>query len=95
MRSLALMTLIAGLSLSVGCTQTEAPVADATPVNTLCPIMGHEIAETGGSTVWNGQTIGFCCKACLPKWNDLSDDEKAAKLASPNETDHSHSEHES
>lgn len=93
MRLLALFTLISGLTLSAGCTQTDAPTTDTTPVNSLCPIMGHQIAETGSTTTWKDQTIGFCCKACLPKWDDLSDDEKAAQLASPSKTNHNHSEH--
>ena len=49
------------------------------PVNAKCPIMGGE-AKATVTTTWNGKTIGFCCKPCIPKWNALSDEQKAAKL---------------
>lgn len=53
----------------------------ATTVNQICPIMGGEVADDGGTAQWNGKLIGFCCPGCAPKWEKLSDDEKAAKLA--------------
>ena len=92
-RSVAVVGALA-VALSAGCSQVDSPAADAAPVNALCPIMGHEIAAAGGTTTWNGQTIGFCCDGCLPKWNKLSEDGKAAKIAEPSKTDHDHSEHE-
>ena len=52
-----------------------------TPVNTVCPIMGGKVTPKGGSTTWNGQMIGFCCDSCIPDWNELSDQQKAEKLA--------------
>jgi hypothetical protein len=30
---------------------------------------------------FKGQKIGFCCAPCIPKWEALSDEDKAAKLA--------------
>lgn len=78
----------------VGCNQSapEATVekspqkkstteVQASPVNAICPIMGGEVAEDGGSTTWEGKLIGFCCPSCEPKWQKLSDEEKAEKLA--------------
>ena len=49
------------------------------PVNAKCPIMGGEAKATVTAT-WNGKTIGFCCKPCVPKWNALPEDQKAAEL---------------
>jgi hypothetical protein len=54
-------------------------------VNARCPIMGNRIDPNGvpeNLTVeWQGKTIGFCCAACPPRWEDLSDEEKQQKLA--------------
>ena len=68
---------------------TAAPAADAPqaavdekpqPVNAKCPIMGGD-AKATVTTTWKGKTIGFCCKPCIPKWNALSEEQKAKKLA--------------
>ena len=95
MRMLISAELVVGLALFVGCSQADLPSTNAAPVTTVCPIMGHDVSENGGSTIWNGQTIGFCCEGCLPKWDKLSDEDKAAKLAAPSQTDHNHSKPES
>ncbi len=44
--------------------------------------MGGEVTDDGGSVDWDGKTVGFCCPGCVDDWNDLSDDDKSAKLAS-------------
>ena len=50
--------------------------------NTRCPIMGGRVKPgKGGSAVYNGKKVGFCCPGCIPAWNRLTDKEKAAKLA--------------
>lgn len=90
---LTLMMLLAAAMVVSGCSQSESSTAVAGPVNTHCPIIGHEIAEDGGSTTWNGQTVAFCCEGCLPKWNELSDDDKATKLADAGKGSHDHGEH--
>ena len=81
MRKLNLVAFIVCIALWAGCSQVDEPDAAATPVNALCPIMGHEVNAEGKSTTWKGQTIGFCCDGCLPKWDALSDEDRAAKLA--------------
>ena len=60
-------------------------------VNKHCPIMGGEVTEEGGQIGWNGNTVGFCCPGCIDKWIALSEDDKAAKLAS---ADKEHGDHE-
>lgn len=50
------------------------------PVNAKCPIMGGK-AKSSVVTQWNDKTVGFCCPPCIKKWNALSDEEKATKLA--------------
>lgn len=91
------------LALAVGCAQYSAPVntsenAESTsagestsatkPVNANCPIMGHPVADDGGSSSWNGKVIGYCCEGCKPKFEALSDEEKTAKLAEADKADH-------
>ena len=95
MRFTIFIATVFAMALFVGCSHVETPSADAAPVNSLCPIMGHEIAADGGSTTWNGQTVGFCCEGCLPKWIALSEEEKAAKISTANQPSHDHSEHKS
>lgn len=99
MRNISLSAFCAALALNVGCAQHSAPVeisdgsspatATAKADNKNCPIMGHPVAEDGGSSTWNGKTIGYCCEGCKPKFEALSDDEKAAKLAKADATNHS------
>jgi len=54
-------------------------------VNGVCPIMGTRIdpAKVPDSLtrLYKGQKVGFCCAACPPAWDSLSDSEKDAKLA--------------
>lgn len=57
--------------------------------NRNCPIMGHSVASDGGTSSWNGKTIGYCCEGCKPKFDALSDEEKVAKLAKADNADHS------
>ncbi|MFN3159196.1 MAG: hypothetical protein ACE37I_07765 [Rubinisphaera brasiliensis] len=81
--------------------QSHAAAAAST-VNEYCPIMGGKVTEAGGTVDWNGKTIGFCCDGCDEKWEALSEEEKAEKLAAAQaegdgeETDaeHAHGEHE-
>jgi len=89
----------AAVSESGSAPASAAPVAAAEPVNDYCPIMGGKVTENGGTAVWKGKLIGFCCPGCEPKWEKLSDEEKAAKLAKAgDQTDsgheHDHGEHE-
>jgi hypothetical protein len=101
------MALLTVLALAVGCSQSTAPTDSAQPSasetadasaavtdNRNCPIMGHAVSAAGDTTTWNDKTIGFCCDGCKPKFEALSDDEKAAKLAAADKDEHSdHAEH--
>lgn len=83
------------LALMTGCAETSDVTSDATSEfpddslgdailtssNTHCPIMGHEVSPDGGSTQWKDKTIGFCCEGCIDDWNELTEEQKAAKLA--------------
>ena len=40
-------------------------------VNDICPIMGNPVdKDTFYKTVYKGNTIGFCCEACLSKFEE-------------------------
>jgi hypothetical protein len=77
--------------VSAGC--SDAPVevtsslAAAEIVNTKCPIMGHDIdaADIDPSLLkdWNGKKVAFCCPPCLEEWDELTEAEKAEKIAHP------------
>lgn len=83
-----LVTSTFGLILVAGCSPQQAPEKSQTSKvaeisNKRCPIMGNDVDPSAKTVMWNGKKIGFCCDDCLPKWNELSDEEKAAKLADP------------
>lgn len=94
-----LLASIVLMSLVVGCAQSSSqPTTESTvAVNSHCPIMGGDVTEDGGRAEWNGKTIGFCCPDCEPKWEALSDEEKAEKLAAADgghADSHDHSDHD-
>jgi len=39
------------------------------PVNAMCPVTTDEPADPYVTTEYEGETIGFCCKSCLRKFN--------------------------
>ena len=54
-------------------TSVEAPVDHATtplakPVNALCSLCGMDVDPEIPSAIFNGQTIGFACLKCPPKF---------------------------
>ena len=66
----------------------QAPPAGAQMVqvtNDTCPIMGSQIdpnkVPASLTRQWQGQTIGFCCPGCPEQWDELTDEQKAQKLA--------------
>lgn len=93
------------LSLSAaaisGCSEAPIEVSNsagaAEIVNSVCPIMGNavEAKDLDASLIkdWNGKKVGFCCPPCLEEWDELSDSEKADKIANPAK-DHDSSSHE-
>jgi hypothetical protein len=55
------------------------------PANSVCPIMGGKIDADKVSPeltrTFEGKTVAFCCGGCPAKWDQLSDEQKRAKLA--------------
>lgn len=85
-----LMCLSPLLILS-GCSESGVEVATSVAaseiVNVKCPIMGHEVETENLDPAlvkeWNGKKVGFCCPPCLEEWDELTDAEKAEKIANP------------
>ena len=84
------ITATAAMALSAGltaCSTTddyasdEGSAAQVSMVNTTCPFTGEDIDATM-TVAYKGETVGFCCGNCMDKWDELSDEEKAEKLAS-------------
>ncbi|MBK7406163.1 MAG: glutathione S-transferase [Phycisphaerales bacterium] len=50
--------------------------------NTTCPISGEPVSADIKTVSFQGKTVGFCCNGCAAKFNALTDEQKAAKLAS-------------
>ena len=50
-------------------------------INDSCPMMADHPAKDTVTVSYEGSTIGFCCEGCVAGWNDLSDAEKAEKVA--------------
>jgi hypothetical protein len=53
-------------------------------VNDRCPISGKKIdmmnTPENLTTLYKGKKVGFCCPACPPAWDKLTDKEKTEKL---------------
>lgn len=84
-----LVLVVCGLAILGGCKKEEpaAPEGDVvTYANTKCPIMlanviNPEKVTDKLATDFKGEKVAFCCAACPDKWDALSDEEKATKLA--------------
>lgn len=53
---------------------------DSLVVNSKCPVEGGTVNKTVEMRVYDGKIVGFCCAACPPEWDKLSDADKKAKL---------------
>ena len=72
----------AAMSLAGCASHTKTPSAIAQPaVNTVCPVMDHEIHGDGPKTMHKGQVVAFCCDDCVPEWESWSEATKDAALA--------------
>jgi hypothetical protein len=64
------------------CGKMMAPQAKV--VNGVCPITGNKIdpytVPDDLTREFQGKKVGFCCPACPPAWDKLTDQEKQAKL---------------
>ena len=106
MKTWMYLPVLLGVSSFVFCTQSPPgaetaageETATVSTFNEHCPIMGGDVTDDGGTTEWDGKSIGFCCPGCIDKFEALSDEEKAEALASADEStdghDHDHADHD-
>ncbi len=73
--------IISTLALSLLLQACASAPSGRGPVNDLCPIMNKPV-KTTITTVYKGETIGFCCKGCIKKWNAKEETVKDAMLKS-------------
>jgi hypothetical protein len=76
----------------VGCEQAPEVAVSTAAIelaNTKCPIMGNPVNATDLAPElikeWNGRKVGFCCPPCLEDWAEMTDAQRAEKLANPPE----------
>lgn len=73
-----LLSAVASLLLAVGCCCPQT--AETGTVNSTCPMGLEPVVASGGTTIWKGQEIGFCCPRCAPLFAALSTAEQAEAL---------------
>lgn len=61
------------------CKQVKPGVV--TSVNHYCVIMPEDPVNPKVVREFKGQTVGFCCKGCLGKWDAMSDAQKSEALS--------------
>lgn len=87
-----LVLAVCSLAILGGCKKEEPTTVGGgggtakTYANTKCPIMlanviNPEKVTDKLVTDFKGEKVAFCCAACPAKWDALSDEEKATKLA--------------
>lgn len=82
-----LVAPLAALLLLAGCATSESQCKAVKPgeiktVNAMCVVMNDDPVDPEAKTAeFRGQRVGFCCNACVPKWEKMSDDEKAGALS--------------
>ena len=53
-----------------GMIEEGAEEQEGTIINDVCPVMGGKVNnDTPYKVVYKGETIGFCCPACIEKFN--------------------------
>ena len=94
MRTLALVPMIALALALPACSSTQdadidqtAELASNEPINTICPLGGHEVdAENPLTTTYKGYTVAFCCEGCAEAWPQETDESRDEMLAKMLET---------
>ncbi len=80
-----LVLAVCSLAIVGGCKKEEPAPDVVTYANTKCPIMGSVIKpeKVTADLVkdFKGEKVALCCAGCPAKWDALSDEEKATKLA--------------
>lgn len=70
--------LVVVLALAACASGAKAGGMDVQPVNANCPLMSDHAVDPEVTVDFNGHAVGFCCSKCVGKWEEWSDDKKAA-----------------
>ena len=49
--------------------EMRAAAAACQSVNGVCPVMGNLVQPGGGSAIYDGEKVAFCCPGCVKKFN--------------------------
>jgi len=86
----AVIALAAGALAMTGCKSEQkastgaapaATVKSASYVNKRCPMSGEPVSGEVSTVSYQGKNVGFCCNSCAGKFNNLTDAQKAEKVA--------------
>ena len=81
-----------GEAPSVPQVTSSAIAEDIVLPNAYCPLMGGKIDEDT-SVAWGDQKVYFCCPPCIDEWNEMTDEERNAKLREV-QNEHAGDEHD-
>ncbi|MCB1282568.1 MAG: hypothetical protein KDB18_13680, partial [Salinibacterium sp.] len=79
MRNFSLLAVVLVVCLAACGGEKDKPTTVQT-VNTHCPLMQEHEVDPEITVDYQGKKVGFCCPKCIPKWEALSDEEKAKAL---------------
>ncbi|HYE60972.1 MAG TPA: hypothetical protein VD997_03160 [Phycisphaerales bacterium] len=87
MKLLAPALLVAAMALT-GCNRDSKTTTTTTEkrssmgaMNSTCPVAGGKVNANAGTVSYKGQEVGFCCAGCKGKFENMSDADRAAKMA--------------
>jgi predicted lipoprotein with Yx(FWY)xxD motif len=94
MRTSIAIAMLAAASLALGACGTSksskaaddsATMSDTVltsgPVNTMCPIGGHDVDLAVGTHDYKGHEVAFCCEGCYDAWPAMEAADRDAMLA--------------
>lgn len=65
-----------------GACEGDAAATISQASNDACPFTGGGVNSSVATVSFQGQDVGFCCGGCATKFKNMSDEDKAAKMAS-------------
>jgi nitrous oxide reductase accessory protein NosL len=77
----ALATAALTLTACSSTQENEETIAVMGPINTTCPLSGHEVPEDPSTLTYKGHTVAFCCDACVEAWPQETEEAREQMLA--------------
>lgn len=63
------------------CAGSPSTTASPAMLNSKCVVSGHDIDPGAPTADYEGGKVGFCCKDCVAKWNEMDAAAKKAAVA--------------